>query len=70
MKLEEIGAHVIDDAGDQLVVGIDHDGDGTDSCREAIAASTRGLFKLDVTRALRKEDEADEVGAGLGPLPR
>ena len=53
MKLEEIGAHVIDDAGDQLIVGIDHDGHGTD-----FAASDRGehpgLFKLDVTRALRK----------------
>ncbi len=65
MKLEEVGADALGHACDQLIVGIDHDGDGAD-----LAAGDGGkharLLELDIARALGEEDEPDEVGAGFG----
>ena len=69
VQLEEIGADPLEDAIDQCIVRIDHDGDRADPAA-GDGGKDAGLFQFDMARALGKEDEPDKVGAGVRRCPR
>jgi hypothetical protein len=64
VKLKQAWTDGSEDLIDQRIVGIDQDRDRLDAARSWLGKLLRSLW-LDMARALRKEHEADIVGAGI-----
>ena len=64
VKLEQSGLNRGDEAVDKRVVWIDRDRNRLDAAERCLGERLRRL-QLEMARALRKEHEADIVGAGI-----